>query len=554
MDRPNQEQVATRQLWLALAAALLGWMFDGLEMGLFPLVARPALQSLSPSADEREIGRWFAVATASFLVGAATGGVLFGWLGDRLGRVRAMSLSVLTYACFSGACGLARSPAQVAGLRFASALGMGGEWALGVALVMEIWPDRSRAMLAGLIGAASNVGYVLIALLGLILADVQGQLPHWLSQIGFSARWVAILTAGNGWRLLMFVGAWPALLALLIQAFVPESRKWKREQSRGSTSHWAARDLWGVLVGAAGAWMLIYWWAGDHPWGARLAGSLVAMLILIAGYVYPAYQYLRRTTPAPQFLPRRASGYSEAFPDEESHPGNAAESFRGASEGPRDRNPPAAGPPSLPYEPSTIPNPRRMILRRMGLGACLSGVALLGTWASVQWAPTWADQLAGGLPQAKAYTQICTGVGAVIGTIVAALMGGWIGRRLTYFLLCAGSLGVSLLFFLGMRSYGYGPPFLACAFLVGAVTASFYGWLPLYLPELFPTRVRATGQGFSYNFGRVIAAVGVLQVGSLMSYFGGSYWRACSTMSLVYVIGAAIIWLAPETKGQPLPE
>ena len=74
--------------WMAWAAALLGWMFDGFEMGLFPLVARPALGNLLGSTDDKEIGLWFAVATAGFLVGAATGGVLFGWLGDRLGRVR----------------------------------------------------------------------------------------------------------------------------------------------------------------------------------------------------------------------------------------------------------------------------------------------------------------------------------------------------------------------------------------------------------------------------------------------------------------------------------
>ena len=523
MDRPTAEHVRTRELWLALSAALLGWMFDGLEMGLFPLVARPALQSLSPGATEQEIGRWFAVATAAFLVGAATGGVLFGWLGDRTGRVRAMSLSVLTYACFTGACGLARSPAQVAALRFASALGMGGEWALGVALVMELWPDRSRAMLAGLIGAASNVGYVLIALLGLVLAQIQAQLPSWLGHIGLPEHWVTILTAGRGWRLLMFVGAVPALLALLIQAFVPESRKWKHERARGATSHWAARDLWGMLVGAAGAWMLIYWWAGDHPWGERLAGSSIALLVLILGYVYPAYRYLGRQA-----------------------------SVRGAPEGPRDQNAPAAEPPLLAYEPTPAPSFRSLVLRRMALGASLSGVALLGTWASVQWAPTWADKLTGGLPQAKAYTQISTGVGAVIGTFLAALAGDWLGRRITYFLLCLGSLAVSLLFFLGQTTYG--PSFLASAFLVGAVTASFYGWLPLYLPELFPTRVRATGQGFGYNFGRVIAAVGVLQVGTLMGHFNGSYPRACSTMSLVYLVGAVIIWIAPETRRTGLPQ
>src|SRR5439155_547256 len=85
-------------------------------------------------------------------------------------RVRAMTLSVFTYAAFSGLCGFASSPAQIAALRFLSALGMGGEWALGVALVMEIWPDQSRAVLAGLIGAAANVGYLLVAVLVLALA------------------------------------------------------------------------------------------------------------------------------------------------------------------------------------------------------------------------------------------------------------------------------------------------------------------------------------------------------------------------------------------------
>src|SRR5262245_13019241 len=161
---------------MALTAALLGWMFDGLEMGLFPLVARPAIRDLMGVSNEGDVSRWFAVATAAFLVGAATGGVLFGWLGDRIGRVRAMTLSVLTYAIFSGLCGLATSPEQIAVLRFVSALGMGGEWALGVALVMEIWPDQSRAVLAGLIGAAANVGYLLVAVLGLWLASLLPQI------------------------------------------------------------------------------------------------------------------------------------------------------------------------------------------------------------------------------------------------------------------------------------------------------------------------------------------------------------------------------------------
>src|SRR5262245_25563952 len=87
----DQSDVATaRARWLALTAALLGWMFDGAEMGVFSMVGRPAVKDLLQTTDEAQVGKWFGVILAGFLVGAATGGVLFGWLGDRIGRVRAM--------------------------------------------------------------------------------------------------------------------------------------------------------------------------------------------------------------------------------------------------------------------------------------------------------------------------------------------------------------------------------------------------------------------------------------------------------------------------------
>src|SRR5262249_21570334 len=156
------ELKAGRGKWMALTAAFLGWMFDGVEIGLFPLIARPALVDLLGKTQDQVIGPWIAVATAGVLVGAATGGGLLGWLGDGVGRVRAMILSVLAYAIFSGLCGLSQAPWQIALLRFLSALGMGGEWSLGVALVMEIWPNQARGTLAGLIGAAANVGFLLI--------------------------------------------------------------------------------------------------------------------------------------------------------------------------------------------------------------------------------------------------------------------------------------------------------------------------------------------------------------------------------------------------------
>ena len=514
---------ASRGQWMTLVAAFLGWMFDGFEMGLFPLVGRPALKDLLGESGQAHVDVWFGLMIAGFLVGAASGGVLFGWLGDRLGRVRAMTLSVLTYAVFMGLCGIADSPAKVFVFRFISSLGMGGEWSLGVALVMEIWPDKSRGMLAGLIGAASNVGFLSIALVGLGLSRFIDVTQRLLLDIGLQKAWVDQLVSHSGWRLMMLIGAVPALLTFFIQLLVPESRRWEHEKRQGTTSFWSARDLLGVVVGTAGPLAMIVLWLPErnYPLALRIGGSFVGVAMAIVGYIFPVFRYLKR-----------------------------------------------AGAASAEFRLETGPTMRRMLL-----GACLSGVALVGTWASVQLAPSWAGKLVEARAErqgidpksrtvivegdsARSWTQILSGLGAIVGTMAGALMGTAIGRRLTYTLLCAGSLACTLFFYLGNGAFN--SVFLVGALLLGGVTASFYGWLPLYLPELFPTRVRATGQGFSFNFGRILAAVAALQTGPLMGLFGQnkvlSHANACSTVSLVYLVGMAIIWLAPETRGRPLPE
>ena len=91
--------------------------------------------------------------------------------------------------------------------------------------------------------------------------------------------------------------------------------------------------------------------------------------------------------------------------------------------------------------------------------------------------------------------------------------------------------------------------FLVAVALAGGVTAAFYGWFPLYLPELFATSIRATSQGFAYNFGRVLAAVGTLQTAQLMGLFGGSFPAAGTLLSGVYLFGLVVIWFGPETSG-----
>ena len=503
--RPNERTmtpppVSSRGRTLALIAALLGWMFDGMEMGLFPLVGKDALRELlGTGASPEAVDRWFGVTLACFLVGAATGGVLFGWLGDKIGRVRAMTVSILLYSLCSGLSAASQTPEQLAFLRFLGALGMGGEWALGVALVMELWPGASRAMMAGLIGAFGNFGYLICGGIAYGLNHTApGQLQEWLNGVGFPADWADALTANRNWRLLMLVGAIPALLTMVIRLFVPESEKWEREREAGKASHWSERDLIGVLIGAAAAGGVIVLWAlPDLNLVVRLAGSLAGLIVVVLGYLYPARGYLLR------------SGLSV--------------------EG------------------------RRSTLGRMLLAAGLSGVPLLGTWAGLMWMYQWVGKLPGGdVADAKPIMQMVSSIGAAIGCVAAALLGGYWGRRPVYAALCILSL-ISMVAFYRLNTE-YGLIFVLSAGWLGLISASFYGWLPLYLPELFPTAVRATGQGFGFNFGRIIAAAGNLQMANLLAAFGNDYSQACALVAGVYIVGLILIAIAPETKGKPLPE
>ena len=404
-------------------------MFDGMEMGIFPLVAGPALNEMGMAgghlAGSESLGQyvkeWMGWVTALFLFGAAAGGLIFGWIGDRVGRVKAMTWSILIYSGFTGLCYFAAAPWQLASLRFVAALGMGGEWSLGVALVMECWPEKRRPILAGAIGAAANLGYVLIALIGLTYPITD-----------------------QSWRWVMLVGALPAALTFLIRLFIPESEKWTESRKTASVS------------------------------------------------------------PLREILSPELRG-------------------------------------------------------RTLLAITFASIALLVTWGIVQWIPLWAGEMLRATGQKddflKAKIQLASALGATFGSLLAPLVGGVLGRRVTYFLLCLTSLVACQWLFRGISHFG--ATFLAATSVVGFFTAAFYGWLPLYLPELFPTRVRATGQGIAFNAGRIFAGIGVLQMASLMEFLGGSakaYAPAGATISLIYLAGMALIWLAPETKGKPLPE
>jgi hypothetical protein len=243
---------------------------------------------------------------------------------------------------------------------------------------------------------------------------------------------------------------------------------------------------------------MVWLWTVDFPLAVRVPASLVGLVVVVVGYLTPARGYLSRC------------GLS--------------------GEG------------------------RRETLLRMLLAAGLSGVALLGTWAGLMWVYMWVGKLPGGTsPDARPWLQISTSFGAVVGCMAGAVLGGVYGRRPVYAALCLLSMAAMVGFY-QQPAPEYGVGFVLFAGVLGAVSASFYGWLPLYLPELFRTAVRATGQGFGFNFGRIVAAVGQLQMANLLGYFDNDYAKACAVVAGVYLFGVVLILFAPETKGKPLPE
>jgi MFS family permease len=208
--------------WLVLAVACCGWMFDTMDQWLYVQAKTPALTELvqivhksDPTFTEemvkKETDDWVGLAQMWLIFGWASGGLLFGMIGDRLGRTRTMSLTILIYAIGTGLSGLAQSPVQFIVLRFVTGLGVGGEFAAGASLVAETFPAHARVMALSIVQAMSAVGNIMA---GVIYFYV-GADPEW------------------GWRWVFAVGVFPGFLVAIIQFFIKEPEAWHKSKSAG---------------------------------------------------------------------------------------------------------------------------------------------------------------------------------------------------------------------------------------------------------------------------------------------------------------------------------
>jgi len=262
----------TRAMWLVLAIASAGWIFDVYEGQIFNLTRNHMLGDiLGRPADSPEVKRYGDFFLAIFLAGGTIGGLGFGFLSDRFGRRPIMVVTILMYSLFSGLTGFATELWQVAVLRFLVATGVGGEWAVAASLVSEVFPTKARAHASAIFHASSVLG-------------------TWLAAI-------VAMQVGTGWRTAYLIGVLPALLILWVRSSVNETEQWQHRKARADAppmgylpdliSHptWRKHAIFGIALAAVGLGTF---------WAVTVAGQDLARQRLIADGV-PAAEAATRS-------------------------------------------------------------------------------------------------------------------------------------------------------------------------------------------------------------------------------------------------------------------
>lgn len=242
-------RLLSRYHWFVFVVAALGWLFDTMDQQLFNLSRTPAITDLlQVTPGDGSVKVWGGIATMIFMIGWATGGIIFGVVGDRIGRARTMVLTILLYSLFTGLSALSFGVLDFALYRFLTGLGVGGEFAVGVALVAEVMPDRARPHALGLLQALSAVGNITAAIIGMTLGELK--------------------TAGvieSPWRMMFVVGVLPAILAVVVMRRLKEPERWTSlakdanpNQKLGSYAElfgdprWRRNAIVGLLLASSG--------------------------------------------------------------------------------------------------------------------------------------------------------------------------------------------------------------------------------------------------------------------------------------------------------------
>jgi MFS family permease len=431
-------RVFNRHHWFVFTVASLAWLFDCLDQQLFNLARGGAMEDLVGKANATVYGPY---TVSVFLLGWATGGLIFGALGDRYGRAKILTVCIFLYSVCTGLSCLSTGFFDFCVYRFITGLGVGGVFGLAVALVADSVPDQTRAPALGMLQSLSAFGNIGAGLIGMGIGAM-AMIPFGLAP----------------WKAMFLVGAFPAFLCVPILGRLKEPQKWIDARAAGLKtgvkfgsygsllgSKWR-RNAWLGLIGSS-AGIIGLWGIGNfHP---TIVGAIVNEKLASAGLS------------AAQMAKERAF------------------------------------------------------------------------WTSV------------GL--------LLQNVGAFAGMMTFSWVAQRIGRRIAFGSALFCSFLATIMVFKGLREFDQ---IFWMIPIMGFGQLGVFGVFAIYLPELFPTSLRATGTSFCYNVGRILAATAPFTIGKITASLGGNvdaFRTAGVYVSFVLLLGIIVLPFLPETRGRELP-
>lgn len=440
--------------WFVFFVASAAWFFDCLDQRLFTLARIPAMEALVPASDAagvvRDVPALAKGVTAIFLIGWGVGGVIFGALGDRHGRAKMLTFTILLYSGFTGLTFFSRGYWDFAAYRFLTGLGVGGVFGLAVALIAETVPDSARTGALGMLQTLSAIGNISASGCKAIVDSLQQN---------------EVIAAGTSWRWLFLFGAIPALLVIFTGKWLREPEPWLRQKAAGLLPK-------GGLLSPYAGLLQESRWRKNLVVGALLASTGVIGLWAIGEY-------------APDL---QKSVFRQHFRDTGMTDAKAIEAAVNSSVN------------------------KAFLLQQIG--------AAVGMWL---------------------FTQV-----AMI-----------LGRRSTFAIGYTSAFLITFLVYWKLNSPGDAYWMMP---LMGAAQLSVFAGFAIYLPELFPSRLRSTGTSFCYNLGRFAAAGGSFFSAALATqafgHFGSPLKERYAAMAMcsIFLVGIVTLFFAPETKDKPLPE
>lgn len=441
----------SREHWFVLAVASLAWGLDCFDQQIFNIVRNPAIAALMPAGTSSDtLKAWGGYTTAIFVAGWATGGLIFGPIGDRIGRARTLMYTILLYSICTGLSALSRNVIDFTVYRFITGLGVGGVFGLSVALIADSLPDRPRPHALGFFQALSAVGNIAAGLLAIFVGYLE----------------TTSLKPGSEWRVMFLVGALPAVLCVFIQARVKEPQKWIKAREEGRAS--------GVRFGS-------YVSLFDKSWRKS---ALLGMLLCVAGVVGLWGVGVFSSELVGDVITRQL----------------------------RAENVPAA----------EIPGKRLM-------------------WTGIN--------------------MVMQQIGCFFGMMAFTRVASRFGRKPSFAVAYVAAFLSTVLVFKFLSETWH---IFVLIPLMGFCQLALFAGFAIYLPELFPTRLRSTGVSFCYNVGRFLAASGPLTLGVLQARLAAgattaeakleAFRNAGAWVSAILLLGLVAIAFLPETKGRPLPE